>query len=115
MNINDYPLLKDELIKQMVAKAISSTGDFFTFKASLTDQVEMVDCYIEDMSEEEKREALANLDVSELVIKDDDAMKDIKAAIDYWLSCKLRVEIQDNFVDQMQNELDEYWAEARYD
>lgn len=113
MDINDYPLLKDELLKQMVAKAISSTGDFFTFKASLTDQVEMVDCYVEDMSAEEKREALCKVNTSELTVGNHSAMKDLSHAIEYWLMINLRVEIQDNFVDQMQNELDDYWAEER--
>lgn len=114
-DIDDYPNLKDELLDQMVAKAITITGDFFTFQAKCLDQRSLAHYFLIDLSEDEKKDFASEIDVSKIALDSDAGLDQVSFAFGCELQNMLIDHIQENFVDQMQPYIDEYWATKEYE
>ena len=114
-DIDNYPNLKDELLDQMVAKAITITGDFFTFQARCLDQRSLAHYFLIYLSEDEKKEFASEIDVSKIALDADAGLDQVSFAFGCELQNMLLDHIQENFVDQMQNYIDEYWASKEYE
>lgn len=115
MNIRDYPALKDELIEQMVAKAITSTGDFNIWAATFLNQYCLSDCFLQGMDDYDKHCAMSAVIISQVLVEKGEGIDEAVESFKLDLNNHLIAEIQEHFISQMQPILDNYWEEQNYD
>ena len=111
MNINDYPLLREELLAVMTSRAAISTGDFDIYKVKQSDKEDLVSCYLEDMEEDD-----ANITLTvDFGCLSDRSLDSVGTMFKLDVVNNLISEIDDHFVEQMQPALDSYWDDQRHE
>lgn len=115
MSIRDHLLLKGELLEAMTGRAITSTGDFDIFKLKLAAQWIIADEYFKGLNKYDKQCFMREVEIKEMALEDGGGVEDSVSAFQFDLSNILNKYIQEEYVQQMQPILDNYWEEQNYD